>query len=680
MERYNHLVELASDSHMVERVNITSGSPPSVLLSTEAVNPTYLHDLDGVCYRKGNQKKECTLSPVECYQKYTEESLKYTLQHYDYSDLPGNSPVLAHIIASIQNQPKLEAGGSFLPFLKSTLDKVCNINQQGTVKTIIFGKSSAELKAMKADIHKEYSKMINPVLGSAPTSFLTFSISYIYGNSEESFQLTNLSKNAYLKMKDNCAPARISLGMLNKRWDIVFDWQKIRGYNDFTGDYSIKYSSINDDWIKFFFNIPGIVVGVNLEKDYTKLIFLLTSCFKFQSSRQLQVKASPLSTMMHLVGANFIDQSLQSLAYCFLGLLLITPEKFERGFGEYHLKQLPSHLNEYIQLHVNALSGIVTVLQLINLLHAFPTPGIAALVSRKCPRKFLVWHARFFSTLCSSIRLKEGYTLENPSFEVQGQDAHFSIGDVNRITPFWSNITYGGCWNDSLAVRFALQRYFPLLSSNDIPIYLKWECDPDWILRAYKNTSFETLPKELLGCRSDGALAYVPNLCDPLQKCYLSLISLCRKHEEEVTDLSAFEILFLHTWQHPELCINLYKMTVAGKSTKFPRLPRMYRNNDLKILLPILIAYSGEDLRIPSVLGRSSKRKSAPKSPLVLLKGVGIANSLDCDTSSDSDRVVLSEVMEDDSVANSYLNTSQDTLVMNTPQLSAEDLMKSKHF
>jgi hypothetical protein len=289
--------------------------------------------------------------------------------------------------------------------------------------------------------------------------------------------------------------------------------------------------------------------------------------------------------------------------------------KIRCGLGLWALHPLPLHLTLYLQSEVHAALNAANIAMLCVLIHWFVTPGIAAVVSRKTPVKFLGWFCRFL------LAILDGATLLGATpfgvDRVRGGDPRRLIENLQYAPdhtppfkptalalciPFWRNVTGGGCLSDQRAFDHLISTVRVMLSAPDVPKHLRWESDLriiDGFLTGKPSPSAASVMPIGVACVFDEAMRSIPRVMDSVPGYATEPFrNVLRKYRaalplrHELKHATVNQLLLLYTWQHPGAVLDMCDLTVSG-------VRRLFYTDDFDLVRPLAIAFAGSENVIP---------------------------------------------------------------------------------
>ena len=533
-----------------------------------------------------------------------------------YSCLPGGVAILDHVQALAESQDSTLSGGSFLPFIEGTLE-LCAAHRQPSanppaVRTLVFPESS---DAQILSFIREFNDMIAaaeaPAHGFLPHSFFHFDVEGVSSYPECGFQIIPEGLDP-LRIQASTQPARIHLGHFSKRFDIVIPWRALHIGSDYRGAYRLRVPSLRVStlWHSLFSKLRGVAIGIGLDSDLRNLSEFFEHFFPADKFGPIRVKTADLEVLLAFAGFNSTRTNISALNYFFTGGFIVKHWEVRCGFGQWgSTAQLPPTLNLYLQSEAIGVLNTALVCLCCILLHWFVTPGIAAVVSRKTPAKFLGWFARFWSFILGEFRVPAA-----DQFSTSGDRANspkrmlrnlvparsaspvFTADALAECAPSWRAITGGGCPSDQLAFDHLLNTVWPLLASRRVPFHLRWESDIKVVtgfLSGRPSPSARQWSGNFPGCRPDSSLLEVPALV-PLSRTHLApLRDELKVFKDSLPDghiqrtLSLAQLLLSFTWQHPVETFEMFQRQVALTKKHFVQ-------RDFDLLRPLVVAYFPE--------------------------------------------------------------------------------------
>jgi len=585
--------------------------------------------LDFLC--KGNHRYCNGLAPEGCFMYYAEKSdpsgygpsmtRSFVSYPFDKSTLPGNAPILEHIRVMLADQAPFVSGGTFEPFVKETI-KMCASHRQvsnttqANVRTIIFGVSTdSEVTDFIDAFNQKVLACAKPPEGHLPSSFYSLDIESATTPPDVPFRIFTQSGGESCKKvySRDPLPARIHLGFYDDRFDIVFPWTYTTMSDSFKADYKLLLpdTPLSDVWHDLFSKLSGYGIGIGLDRDISILNFLLSSCYSFESrSGPVQIKTVDLLVLLALAGYNSPKTCLSVLNYIFTGGIIQKNWRIRCGFGDWATTQpLKPALNLYLQSEAYAALNAANIASVAILIHWFVTPGIAAVISRKTPVKFLAWFSRFIVATLEGAKLPKQSEFNNGAdrvhnpqrlvAEIQYESGHTPLLPPTMIAqciPPWRNVTGGGCASDQLAFDHWTKTLWPMLRSDKVPRHLRWESDLriiDGFLTGKPSPSAKSAMGTSTGCGPDSASRVIPAAVGPGDPSEEPLRNALRKYRaalpihDELKRSTVNQLLLLYTWQHPQEVIALFEASSAGTQESF-------YPEDYDLIRPLIFALCGK--------------------------------------------------------------------------------------
>ena len=609
----NCLVDRARDFHMETRVKLASGQTPTHALSEfidiSKVEQSYKKICDKECNHSVD--KCIILSNSICAQANT---VLRPDKATDLNLLPGQSPVIDHITTLLDDQPMGEGGGSFKPYLKDTLQVVRSHRQPDSgffpeTRSIVFSSSSrSEVDSFVDSFNEKLHSLNSSKIGSLPINYFHMNVEYVYGKSNSSFTRTSLTngEKSILPCTDEKMPARITLGFWTERWDIIFPWKVSQITSDHKGDYNLFVPrKIPDHWHSLFSRLHGYGLGIDLYLHLENLSSFIANAFTFANKpAMIELKTMDLNSLLALARVNMSEISVSSLGLLFTGGFYPSIDELERGYGKLSdLHGLPHHLNTYLQAKSMSVMNAAVLSNICVILHTFPTPGIACLVSKKVVEKFLLWHSRYLTSLLENMSLstlvltsQQQVCDKLTKISVKVENTYFDAEQISKCYPPWPAATHGGCPTDQLALTHIMQNVHPMICRSGVPPHLRWGSNAGILTGLFGCPSGKSRSDELLGCRLDQGIPEIPDLYSLYEDKQPSLIEAARSFKSSLpTDspLSGYtlnQIMLLYTWLWPGEVGELYMLNFdSEKASDF----RPFKHKQIEILGPIICAYLG---------------------------------------------------------------------------------------
>ena len=554
------------------------------------------------------------------------------------SILTDRASLTDHLAAILDAQPATQAGGSFRPFLKDSVNLVKSNRQVALdsdnieVKSIVYGISPVqEVKEFIRSFNLEISRLQAPGIGSFPLNFYFFDVMFCRtkpGVLPRLVSHAGARNGIVLGQPGVDLPARICFGFWNKRWDIIFNYEYTRmDPNTYEADFQLVMPThkLQDIWFKIFSNLHGFAISVDLNDKVGTLFNFISSTFQFRNCIGTPVlKTMDISVLLAIVGWNYPTINSVALMFIFTGGLLFRPWQLRYGFGRWCDDRLPRSLDLYLQSECFALLNATLVSLMTWMVHWFVTPGISALVSKKDPEKFLRWMATFQVEVLKgailptpalfhelSCRSSDPSALLSKISYLPGSNPVFRPGLVAMLIPPWDNITGNNCPTDILAFSHLFQHLHPEINANSTPKHLRLESDPGIVFTALTGrdlfagnvgTKLENLP----GCTADTNLLSLIELMDEIVenghnttvgRVYRVYRDLNMKVDDLAKKLTPLQLSILYAWIYPEKFTRLYE-----KSFEIDAKTKYFLPTDLIVLKPLVSAYLGCIINDPHCL------------------------------------------------------------------------------
>jgi len=594
-----------------------------------------------------NHRLHGRLNREECYMYYLDHCYndRYAPKvpgggdHLSKDIWTGGAPVLEHVRALFGSQSQNQAGGSWEPFLNLTIDDATKSRQVAPetnpeVETIVFGHSSSkEVKSFLDAFNKEIRSNKNPGTSRLASSFYHLDLECVtvtHGhNPTISYQRKGktLVDDAHLTN----LPARIHLGFLNKRFDIIIPWKSnhINPY-DCRGDFKLEFRNILDDlWHQLFSKLQGVAVGAALDRDISEIEQFIRSLRFRNPPNGINISFAEINVLLAIAGWNHAKTNISALNHFFTGGAVQKQWQIRCGLGRWSQPdRLPKALSCYLQSEAMAILNAANLASVCWLLHWFPTPGIAALMTGKEPKEFISWFHRLQLLLLNHAQLGQQFYEARDRTDEPGAiiskiiystpSITITPDDISTMIPPWRTVTFGGCESDLQALHHLKDKVLPILSKPGLPVDvgIKWDYSSSIkaLAGTYENSSIGS-PTNLLGCNFDLGLLHVYKNIPGMTSRKTTLRNLLRKHRDSLSKgapeaaLSATELSILYTWVHPQQALELYTKTFKGKHrSKFFELTHLVK------LKPILVSYKGHQIqnkRFDRMRSRGATLKSA---------------------------------------------------------------------
>ena len=536
------------------------------------------------------------------------------------SCLPGGVAVLDHIQALVESQNSAQSGGSFLPFISGTLD-LCSTHRQPSanlprVRTLIFPTSSdTEIASFVRDFNALIADSLAPASGFMPHSLYHFDVENVSSYPECPFKIIPQGREEVHIWKSN-QPARIHFGFYSTRFEIVIPWTSVHLSSDHRGAFSLRVPSlrVSDMWHTLFSKLRGTAIGIGLNSDIEMLSEFWANFFPRDRYGPILLKTAELEVLLAFAGYNSTKTNITALNFFFTGGFIVKHWEIRCGFGRWgSTLPLPPTLDLYLQSEAIGVLNTALVCLCSILLHWFVTPGIAAVVSRKTPDKFLGWFARFWSCVLGSYAVPTADQFSNSEdrtttprrmlqslVATRGNDAVFSVTSLADCFPPWRNVTGGGSPSDQLTLDHLLTTVWPLLSGNQVPTHLRWESNFQLVsgfLSGRPVPSARQWSRRSLGCHPDSSLLEVPLCLPPAEGFLAPLRNQLREFrcslpgEDPLKSLSLAQLLLSFVWQHPETAFQMFENQASQRRKHF-------KQRDFDLIRPLVIAYFPEAARV----------------------------------------------------------------------------------
>ena len=109
----------------------------------------------------------------------------------------------------------------------------------------------------------------------------------------------------------------------------------------------------------------------------------------------------------------------------------------------------------------------VLLSQICVLLNLFCTPGIAGLITKKTPEKFLIWHMNFLTSITRGVSLPLesliSEKIDNPKncllqcVPTSSDTPIVTPTQIAQMSPTWNSVTHGGCPTDQIAISHLIR-------------------------------------------------------------------------------------------------------------------------------------------------------------------------------------------------------------------------------
>ena len=591
------------------------------------------------------------VNPVSCFNFYAGKSnprgygppIPNTSSYvFDRTCLPGKAPILEHVKVMLCSQDSLVSGGTFLPFIEKTLTR-CSSQRQVSidsvpqVTTLVFGSSTEqEVKNFIRAFNAKINSSEFPPVGFIPNTLYSLDVECVSTPSNVPFKIFmegDLETPRHV-LPHGPLPARVHLGFHDERFDIIFPWTHTSLSPTYQGDFSLVVPStpLPDYWHGMFSKLHGYGIGVGLEEDLVRLGRFIGDCYRFcTASGPIKMKTVDLLVLLALSGYNSPKTCISVLNFMFTGGIVQKSWKIRCGLGIWATTdRLPDALSLYLQSEVIGVLNTAHVALSVLLLHWFVTPGIAAVVSRKTPVKFLAWFWRFISTVLSDASLPDynefGGGIDralNPSalvaeiFYPMTSSPIFSGEEIARCIPPWRNVTGGGCPCDQLAIDHIAATIWPMLRKAEVKRHLRWESQVEifgGFLTGVPCPSATPCVMLGPGCRPDGGTVELPELMAKAPRTS-TVRAVYRKYRVGLPDqhilrrVSISQIVLLYVWTHPVKAVCLFE--ASSGNIAHPQF-----REDFDLVRPLILALRGgdEDLPLPDFFCRFRDRRIVDQS------------------------------------------------------------------
>lgn len=535
------------------------------------------------------------------------------------SCLPGGAPVLEHLRVLLDSQDPVLCGGSFKPFISGTLDLCAEFRQPSTnlpvIHSIVFGRSTKpEILAFISTFNEEVTKAEFPQPGFLPHSFYHFDVESLTTYPDVPFTI-EVPGHPPIELHGRNQPARIHFGFHATRFEVIIPWSTRRFRPDtLQGVFALEQSSleVNPLWHSLFRTLKGTAVGIGLEEDVSIISRFLASFPPLDSMGPLQLKTADLQALLAFAGYNSSKTNISALNFFFTGGFIVKHWRVRCGYGLWATTDpLPPALSIYLQSEAIGVLNTVLVSLCSILLHNFITPGIAALVSRKPPGRFLAWFARFWNCVLSSCYVPTANQFSNigdrasdPWAMLQSLATHpgsvFAVS-LPLLLPPWRSTTCGGCRTDQKALDHLLSVLWPVMSDSSVPEHLRWDSDRDSLVGVLSGLPDRSATQFITpgpGCRPDSSRQKIPLLSLPTTGFLAPLrsevrtfqVSLPSSHLLAQTTLA--KLMLSYTWQHPDHVFELFRRQAA-------QVQKHFTDRDFAVLRPLVISYYPEAEYLP---------------------------------------------------------------------------------
>ena len=533
--------------------------------------------------------------------------------------LPRGAPLLDHVDVLLRSQSNCKAGGSFRPFLKSSMKvlkthrQVC-LDTNPSVQSVVYGVSSSEevLKFI-SDFNQKMAELQNPGEGSFPFEFFHFDVLFCRTPTGVTPKIAPSMKNIGDIIGEPLVdiPARILLGFWDQRFDIVFNYEYTdMNQSTFEADFKLimKRTCLEDIWHNIFSKFKGYAVGVDLPNKINKLFRFLEACFSYRNcSGQPVLKHIDLNVLLAISGWNYHTADACTLNFMCTGGVLLRPWELQYGLGQLHLLNMPKSVNIYLQSECQAVLNTALLCSIIWMLHWFVTPGIANLFTRKDPIKFLKWFSSFQvhvlrGAFLPDLDLKSelGCRKASPTSLIakieylQEFCPAISPEELSYMIPPWGNVIESGCRTDLDAFDHLLYSVHPLLTAQNIPGHLRLQSNSVLVGTALSGKSQPVISgipdRDALGCRPDQALLFLPDLMskDVTDGCKVTVSHAYEIYLKHINDMdpvkshSLVQIAILFAWKHQVQFLKLYSESCIELSGF-----DYFKPEELDVLIPL---------------------------------------------------------------------------------------------
>lgn len=532
------------------------------------------------------------------------------------SCLPGGAAVIDHLIALMESHRSYVCGGSFLPWISGTLDLCSKFRQPAgclpVVRTLVFGRSSeAQISSFVQEFNDKIASSESFAQGFIPHSFYSFDVECVTAFPPTTFKVADGTSNI-LEIAAPKLPARIHFGFHDSRFEVVIPWEDRYMNHNLQACYTLRMPSMRPTtlWHTLFSRLRGTAVGIGLKDDMKQLSDFLAHFFS-DSLGLIKLNTAELEILLALAGYNSTRTNISALNFLFTGGVILKPWQIRCGLGRWGSTQpLPPALNVYLQSEALGVLNTALIATCCILVHWFVTPGIAAIVSRKTPQKFIPWFTRFLSTVLRGASIPAANQFSNSVDRVGSpremilkivysadQPPIFLPVDLAKCIPPWRNVTGGGCPSDQLAFDHILRNLWPILRRTGVPLHLRWESNIKVVtgfLSGKPTPSARSWSSSRLGCQPDSATVDLPVLvpCStgpnlaPLRPQLVAFkSSLPEGHA--LRGLSASQLFLSYAWQNPEETFGLFQSQMGGSRKHFS-------NQEFDLLRPLVAAYFPE--------------------------------------------------------------------------------------
>ncbi len=587
---------------------------------------------DSLC--GGPHRNHSRRSPDQCYMSYAQKCDPSAYgppatasDDYPFSKatLPGKAPIVEHVRGVLRSQEPLECGGNFKPFIKHTLEKICDHRQvcdktRPVVTTLIFGVSSVtEVQSFIDTFNQMEEANACPPPGHLPSPFYSLDVEHVSGTVECPLKIVSAGGETREFRSRTSLPARVHLGFYDRRFDIVFPWVHSTITDVYTGDYRLHVPAgpLPSLWHDLFAKLSGRGIGIGLTEDLSALNAFLTFCYSFEGrTGPVKVRTVDLLVLLALSGYNTPKTCLSVLNYVFTGGVVQKAWKIRCGMGLWATTApLPAHLDLYLQSEVHATLNVANVACLTILIHWFVTPGIAGVVSRKTPVRFLAWFSRFFMAVLDGASFPDGNPFQGdcdrerrPRRLIEsiqyaaGYTPPVEPGMLALCIPPWRNVTGGGCISDQQAFDHLICKVRAMLRADGVPLHYQWESDLrmiDGFLTGKPSPSARAESPGTMSCSLDPAVRKIPEVLDPSpDAAHEPLRHVLRRYRatlpvgHELKQATVNQLLLLYTWRYPRVVISKFELTSVGAEKFF--FPEEY-----DLIRPLILSLLGREDAVP---------------------------------------------------------------------------------
>lgn len=476
----------------------------------------------------------------------------------DLSTLPAGRCILDHVLNSCKIEENL-CRSNYLRAISSTLNHLnkwrsIKRNSRLHIRTLILGQSNKTDISLFISSLNEHLNFLSEGNLWLPIQNLALNVEYTSGIFNETFSPR--------------LPARISFGSWSDRYDVVVPWNVTKD-SDGTEILSLDVlDQLYDVWSKVF-SIHGYVTGLNAHEDIRNIESFLRQLGFKNWDGCLKVKCLDLCTILALSGYN-APVEYTALAFIFTGTAFFDFPAHANGYGKYHLKKLPDHLNLCIQSKIIILMNSFLISTITILMHLFPTPSIASLVTKKSFPKFANWFVDFLNRVIQGNLLDPNIFLtkaprspKDRILLIDTQKGILSPTQLSDLCPGWSSVSFSGCPTDCLAVVYIIQNIVDLPNSSEFPEFLHLKINKNFLLGVFKNPTGKTSSSDSLGCLHDQSLPTIDLIISSIP--VTQELKKYRNSQPELSEirvLSNKQLLLLFTWTNQELSFLLYAKTI----------------------------------------------------------------------------------------------------------------------